>query len=85
MQREGDVIHVITYWLEDLSELLRSVVERDEPFPIQHGRGDGATHPGSRDPRDGPSTGPGGRQVRDIFGPDLQLGSGIKVPTRDFK
>ena len=85
VQREGEVIHVITERLEDLSDLLRSVGDRDEAFPIEYGRGDGATHPGTRDPRDGPGAGPGGRPVRDIFVPDLRLGSGIKVPTRDFR
>ena len=85
VQREGEVIHVVTDTLEDLSDMLRSVGERDEPFPIRHGRGDGATHPAARDPRDGPGAGPGGRPVRDIFVPDLRLGSGIKVPTRDFR
>jgi len=29
VQREGEVIHVVTDWLEDLSDLLRSVGERD--------------------------------------------------------
>ncbi len=85
VQREGDVIHVVTDRLEDLSDMLRSVGEREEPFPIRHGRGDGATHPAGRDPRTGPGAGPGGRHVRDIFVPDLRLGSGIKVPTRDFR
>ena len=50
VQREGEVTHVITDRLEDLSDLLRSVGERDEAFPLTHGRGDGATHPGARDP-----------------------------------
>ena len=85
VQREGEVIHVVTDTFEDLSDMLRSVGERDEPFPIRHGRGDGATHPAARDPRDGPGAGPGGRPVRDIYVPDLRLGSGIKVPTRDFR
>jgi error-prone DNA polymerase len=85
VQREGEVIHVITERLEDLSDLLRSVGQRNEPFPIEYGRGDSATHPGARDPRDGPGAGPGGRPVRSIFLPDLRLGSGIKVPTRDFR
>ena len=71
--------------LEDLSDLLRSVSERDEAFPIRHGRGDGAMHPGAPDPRDGPGAGPGGRPVRDIYISDLRLGSGIKMPTRDFR
>ncbi len=34
VQREGEVIHVITERLEDLSDLLRSVGDRDEPFPM---------------------------------------------------
>ncbi len=85
VQREGEVIHVVTDRLEDLSDMLRSVGERDEAFPIRHGRGDGATHPAGRDPRTGQGAGPGGRPVRDIFVPDLRLGSGIKVPTRDFR
>ena len=85
VQREGDVTHVITDRLEDLSELLRSVGDRDEAFPLTHGRGDGATHPGAPDRRDGPGAGPGGRPVRDIYIPDLRIGSGIKVPTRDFR
>ncbi|WP_158747678.1 error-prone DNA polymerase [Acidisphaera sp. L21] len=85
VQREGEVIHVVTDHLEDLSDLLRTVGNRDEPFPITHGRGDGATHPAARDPRDGPGAGPGGRPIRDIYVPDLRLGSGIKVPTRDFR
>ena len=85
VQLEGEVVHVVTDHLEDLSDLLRSVGERDEAFPIRHGRGDGATHPAGKDPRSGPGAGPGGRPVRDIFVPDLRLGSGIKVPTRDFR
>ncbi len=85
VQREGEVIHVVTDRLEDLSDMLRSVGERNEAFPITHGRGDGATHPAGRDPRSGPGAGPGGRPVRDIYVPDLRLGSGIKVPTRDFR
>ena len=85
VQREGEVVHVVTDHLEDLSDLLRSVGERDEAFPMRHGRGDGATHPAGKDPRSGPGAGPGGRPVRDIFVPDLRLGSGIKVPTKDFR
>ncbi|MGI4800408.1 MAG: OB-fold nucleic acid binding domain-containing protein, partial [Janthinobacterium lividum] len=85
VQREGTVIHVVTDRLEDLTELLRSVGERDEAFPIQHGRGDGMTHPATRDPRQAAAAGPGGRPARDIYIPDLRIGSGIKVPTRDFR
>ncbi len=85
VQREGEVIHVVTDRLEDLSDLLRSVGDRDEVFPIQHGRGDGATHPAGRDPRSGPGAGPGGRTVRDIFPPEVRPSVGIKVLTRDFR
>jgi len=90
VQREGEVIHVITDRLENLSDLLRSVGERDEAFPIRHGRGDGATHPAGQDPRTGPGAEPGGHKARDIYVPDRRPGagarnSGIKVPTRDFR
>ncbi len=85
VQREGEVVHVVTERLEDLTDLLRSVGDQDDGFPIDYGRGDGATHPGAPDPRHGPDAGPGGRPVRDIYLPDLRIGSGIKVPTRDFR
>ena len=83
VQREGEVIHVVTDRLEDLTGLLRSVGQQDGSFPIQHGRGDAVTHPGAPDVRDDKS--PVGRKPRDIYVPDLRLGSGIKVPTRDFR
>jgi len=51
VQRAGSVVHVITDRLEDLSDLLRSVGERDEAFPVPHGHGGGATHPAGADPR----------------------------------
>ena len=70
LQREGDVIHIVTDCLEDLSDELRSVSGRDATFLIEHDRGNGATHPAGRDPRGGAGTRPG---------------SEIKVPTRDFR
>ncbi len=79
VQREGDVIHVITEKLTDLSALLRSVGQRNEIFPLRPGRGDQPTH-GGGDARERL-----GRKPRDIIIPDLRLGSGIKVPTRDFR
>ena len=85
VQREGQVIHVVTDHLEDLSDLLHSVGDREEPFPMSYGRGDGATHPVSRDPRSGPGAGPGGRPVRDIYPRDARTAAEIKVPTRDFR
>ena len=80
VQREGDVVHVIAQTLTDLSALLRSVGRRNEIFPIRPGRGDQVTHGGGHDPRESL-----GRKPRDILVPDLRLGSGIKVPTRDFR
>ncbi len=54
VQREGEVTHVVTDRLEDLSDLLRGVGEMEDAFPLRHGRGDGATHPGAFDLRDRP-------------------------------
>jgi error-prone DNA polymerase len=81
VKREGDVIHVIADRLVDYSALLRSVAGRDGPdFPPSAGRGDQFRHPGGPDSRDRPMRAP-----RDIYIADLRLGSGIKVPTRDFR
>lgn len=81
LQREGDVLHVIAEHLTDLSDLLRSVGERDDqPFPLPHGRGDEARHSGAPDPRE--------KKVvasRDIYVRNLSIKRGIKVPTRDFR
>jgi error-prone DNA polymerase len=85
VQREGEVTHVITDRLEDLSDLLRAVGEMESAFPLRHGRGDGGTHPGAPDPRDGARAGPGGTKVRDIHAPGRRPACGIKVPTRDFR
>lgn len=82
VQKESGVTHVIAEELLDLSDLLRTVGDCDEPFPLRHGRGDGATHPGSPDRGDKI---PMPVKPRDIYIPDLLLGSGIKVPTRDFR
>ena len=42
VQREGDVIHLVAEHMIDLSDLLRSVGDREEPFPC---RTDAATRP----------------------------------------
>ena len=83
VQREGDVIHVVTDRLEDLSALLRSVGDLDRPFPIQHGRGDEAAHPVGRDPREG--AGPGGQKVRDIYIPEPDTMPSITPRPRNFR
>jgi error-prone DNA polymerase len=100
VQREGEVIHVVADQLTDLSDMLRGVGDRPdgEVFPLRTGRGDEAKHGGSPDPRDDkglrrhppaePASAPEpafGRKARDIYIPDLRLGSGIKIPTRDFR
>jgi error-prone DNA polymerase len=49
---------------------------------VPHGRGNETTH------RGGPDRGAAdglGRKPRDVYMPDLRLGSGIKVPTRNFR
>ena len=80
VQREGEVVHVIARELMDLSGLLRSVGDQDQTFPLLHGRGDQVTHAGGPDPRE-----PGGRKPRDIYFPDLRLGSGITISVRNFR
>jgi error-prone DNA polymerase len=49
VQREGNVIHIVTDCLEDYTPMLRSVGER--PFPHRFGSGDAATQ-GGIDPRE---------------------------------
>lgn len=49
IQREGEVVHLVARRVTDLSEALRSVGEREGPFPLPHGRGD-EFHRGSPSP-----------------------------------
>ena len=48
VQRAGDVIHVVAERLDGLSNLLRTIGDREEGLPVPHGRADGATHSGSQ-------------------------------------
>jgi error-prone DNA polymerase len=82
IQREGEVVHLVARHLTDLSADLAGVGERDDGFPLPHGRGDEFHHgsPGL-DPRSLP---PKGLRTRDIYIPDLHIDS-IKVKTRDFR
>jgi error-prone DNA polymerase len=82
VQREGDVIHVVAEHMIDLSDLLKSVGNRQEAFPLPHGRGDEAKRGGGPDSRDTP---PLGRKPRETHIPDLRPESGIKLKTRDFR
>lgn len=94
VQREGDVIHVIAQRLDDLSPLLASVGRRDDVASVyQVSRADIVRSPMAPDPRD-PAERALGRAPRDIYIPDLRLGSGIipgkptegiKVKPRDFR
>jgi error-prone DNA polymerase len=79
VQREGEVIHLIAEHLIDLSGLLRSVGERDEPFPVPHGRGDEVKHGGDPDQRAADGL---GRKPRDIYIPDLRLAGQTPEPQR---
>ncbi len=82
VQRDGAVVHVVVERLVDLSKELRSVGAR--ALPIERGRGDGATHPGSADSRE--QVAAASWRTRDIYSPDGQFTNGhIKVPTRDFR
>ncbi|MCJ1901473.1 error-prone DNA polymerase [Paracoccus versutus] len=52
IQREGEVVHLVAHRITGLSRDLASVGERDEAFPLLHGRGDefrhGVPEPGGR-------------------------------------
>ncbi len=82
VQREGEVIHVVTERLDDLSDLLKSVGGRSTPFPLRHGRGDEVKHPNGPDPRDASAhaTGADGKARTPIANP-----KGIRIRTRDFR
>lgn len=92
IQREGEVVHLIAYRIADLSSELASVGERDGTFPLPHGRGDEAHAGGDADQR---GLKPPMMPPRDIYVPDLRLGSeivpagcsteAIKVKRRDFR
>jgi error-prone DNA polymerase len=76
LQKEGEVTHVIADEIADLSDLLRSVGQRDEAFPAPFARSDGIGDPG-------PSRRDEGQAV---CGHRLRSESnGIKVASRDFR
>ncbi|MBL0407794.1 error-prone DNA polymerase [Microvirga aerilata] len=82
-QREGGVSHLIAEHLIDLSDLLRSVGDRDDPFSMRHGRGDEAKI-GTRDrlrqgPKESADASPIGIPERRVEPP------AIRVATRDFR
>jgi len=78
VQREGEVVHLIAYKLEDLTPLLSSLSQRQPPFALPHGRGDeGVRAPHGPDPRGPPP-------VRDIYVRDLHIDT-LKQKPRDFR
>jgi error-prone DNA polymerase len=79
VQREGEVIHVVTTRMEDLTPLLHSVGGRD--FPHRTGPADGAKNAGP-DPREGL-----GRKARNLFEPVFDVGrdeAKIPLKSRNF-
>jgi hypothetical protein len=59
VEREGEVIHLVANHLTDLSADLAGVGDRDNSFPLPHGRGDEFHHGSpSIDPRSLPPKGP---------------------------
>jgi error-prone DNA polymerase len=82
IQREGDVVHLVAQRLFDLSEDLGRLGERDEQFPLPHGRGDEfARGNGAPDSRERPkATAP----VREIYVPDLLIDR-LKIKSRNFQ
>jgi len=74
VQREGEVVHVIADRLEDLSEMLRSVGERD-----------GAASAAGSAPRRGCTTRLAAGAGVDAANLPSQSGGGIRVPTRNFR
>lgn len=79
VQREGEVVHLVVHRITDLSADLASIGQRGDAFPLTHGRGDEfrATS--------GSLTGnPGTPTPRDIYIPDLHIGS-VRVKSKDFR
>lgn len=81
-QREGEVVHLVARHITDLSSELANIGQRDDTFPLSHGRGDQVRHGGSGpDPRELPPRGFRGRNLYDPYGHIDE----IKVKTRDFR
>jgi error-prone DNA polymerase len=81
IQRKGEVIHIIAKKLYDLSDMLASLGDQNQPFRIQHGRGDGVQNGGGPDRRGGKAPGLAGR---DIYIPDLHIDT-MKLKARDLR
>jgi error-prone DNA polymerase len=75
LQHESGVIHVVADRMADLSDLLRSVSQREDASPLPSGLA-----PGPREEK-----GVGGRTGRNIHVHGRRPSYGIRVKTRDFK
>jgi len=73
VQKEGEVVHIVATRLYDGSDLLASVGDRGDAFPLPHGRGDEVHRGGAPDARR--------PKPRDIYIPDLSLDA-LKVKSR---
>ncbi|MER9228958.1 DNA-binding protein [Mesorhizobium sp. M0664] len=78
IQREGEVVHLVSHQLADPSAELASLGNRETPFPVPHGRG-GEAHHGA--PGVDPRSLPKGRNIVDPY----EHIDGLKVKTRDFR
>jgi error-prone DNA polymerase len=81
IQREGDVVHLVAHRLTDLSAELASVGNRDEAFPLPHGRGDEFHHGG---PGIDPRSLPKGPEPCDIYNHYGHIDE-IRLKIRDFR
>jgi error-prone DNA polymerase len=80
-QREGGVTHLVAEHLIDLSDMLRTVGDRDEAFSMQAGRGDeakvGTREWVQRGPRE---------QAARVAAPEFeQHAPELRIPIRDFR
>ncbi|WP_372399836.1 error-prone DNA polymerase [Azospirillum sp. HJ39] len=76
VQVEGEVIHLIAERLTDQTDLLRSIGNRGEPMPLKQCRTDEVGMVAAK---------PQMPQAKEMYDPNLRLGSGIKPQTRDFR
>ncbi|MFK4057927.1 error-prone DNA polymerase [Brevundimonas sp. NPDC046655] len=73
VQKEGEVVHIVATRLYDGADLLASVGDHGDAFPLPHGRGDEVRRGGAPDARR--------PRARDIYIPDLSLDA-VKVKSR---
>ncbi len=81
IQRKGEVVHLVARQLTDMSPDIAGVSEREERFPLPHGRGDEFHRGGSPDARGLP---PKGLRTRDIYIPDLHIDR-LRLKPRNFR